>query len=223
MRICQQCGRPGFKPWVGKIPWRRECLPTPVFLLGELHRQRNLAATVHRVTKESDTMKGLTLEWVLNTWYLVNTCTWVESWFNFLLVYACWTWLNHVATCFSCFLFVIAFCFWLCRAVLPPKGFPVGALGFSCPEACGILVPYPGTEPTSPESHPLAPQGSPSGRLQIAASWPRLTQEGLGMNTVVTRPHPLCGDGGTGKEGVVLPVLITSPRGTSTAILKTPR
>ena len=23
-RFCQQCGRPGFDPWVGKIPWRRE-------------------------------------------------------------------------------------------------------------------------------------------------------------------------------------------------------
>ena len=30
-------GQPGFDPWVGKIPWRREWLPTPVFLLGEFH------------------------------------------------------------------------------------------------------------------------------------------------------------------------------------------
>ena len=29
--------RPGFDPWVGKIPWRRERLPTPVFWLGEFH------------------------------------------------------------------------------------------------------------------------------------------------------------------------------------------
>ena len=29
-----QCKRPGFDPWVGKIPWRREWLPTPVFLPG---------------------------------------------------------------------------------------------------------------------------------------------------------------------------------------------
>ena len=28
-------GRPGFDPWVGKIPWRRAWQPTPVFLLGE--------------------------------------------------------------------------------------------------------------------------------------------------------------------------------------------
>ena len=36
-RICLQGGRPGFNPWVGKIPWRRERLPTPVFWPGELH------------------------------------------------------------------------------------------------------------------------------------------------------------------------------------------
>jgi len=29
--------RPGFNPWVGKIPWRREQLPTPVFGPGEFH------------------------------------------------------------------------------------------------------------------------------------------------------------------------------------------
>ena len=29
--------KPGFDPWVGKIPWRRERLPTPVFWPGEFH------------------------------------------------------------------------------------------------------------------------------------------------------------------------------------------
>ena len=29
--------RPGFDPWVGEIPWRRERLPTPVFWPGEFH------------------------------------------------------------------------------------------------------------------------------------------------------------------------------------------
>ena len=36
-RIHLQCGRPGFDPWVGKSPWRRERLPTPVFWRGEFH------------------------------------------------------------------------------------------------------------------------------------------------------------------------------------------
>ena len=31
-RIRLQYGRPEFDPWVGKIPWRRERMPTPVFL-----------------------------------------------------------------------------------------------------------------------------------------------------------------------------------------------
>ena len=40
-------GRPGFNPWVRKIPWGREWQPTPVFLPGESHGQ----ATVHGVAK----------------------------------------------------------------------------------------------------------------------------------------------------------------------------
>ena len=35
--ILLQCGRPGFDPWVGKIPWRRERLPILVFWIGEFH------------------------------------------------------------------------------------------------------------------------------------------------------------------------------------------
>ena len=41
-RICLQCRRPGFDPWVGKIPWRRKWKPTPVFLPGEFHGERSL-------------------------------------------------------------------------------------------------------------------------------------------------------------------------------------
>ena len=38
--------------WVGKIPWRREWLPTLVFLPGEFHVQKGASwATVHGVTK----------------------------------------------------------------------------------------------------------------------------------------------------------------------------
>ena len=38
--------RQGFHPWVGKIHWRREWLPTAVFLSGEFHGQRALWAEV---------------------------------------------------------------------------------------------------------------------------------------------------------------------------------
>uniref|UniRef100_A0AAA9S0E7 Mitochondrial ribosomal protein L32 n=1 Tax=Bos taurus TaxID=9913 RepID=A0AAA9S0E7_BOVIN len=44
-RLCLQCWRPRFDlPWVGKIPWRREWQPTPVFLPGKPHGQRSLAS-----------------------------------------------------------------------------------------------------------------------------------------------------------------------------------
>ena len=31
-----------FDPWAGKMPWRRELLPAPVFLPGETHGQKSL-------------------------------------------------------------------------------------------------------------------------------------------------------------------------------------
>ena len=51
--VCLQCGRPGFDPWVGKIPWRRKWQPTPVFLPGESRGRRSLVGPQGR--KESDT------------------------------------------------------------------------------------------------------------------------------------------------------------------------
>ena len=56
-RICPQCGGPGFNPWIGKIPWRRERLPTPVFWLGEF-----LGLYSSWSHKESDTTERLLLD-----------------------------------------------------------------------------------------------------------------------------------------------------------------
>ena len=60
-RICLRCRRPGFNPWVRKIPWRREWQPTPVFLPGKYHGQRSLVGYSLWGHKESDTTKPLTL------------------------------------------------------------------------------------------------------------------------------------------------------------------
>ena len=60
LRVCLQCGRPGFHPWVRKIPWRREWQPTPVFWPGELHRQRSLAGYSPWDCKESGMTEQLT-------------------------------------------------------------------------------------------------------------------------------------------------------------------
>ena len=57
--ICLQCGRPGFDPWVGKIPWRRKWQPTPVFLPGESHGRRSLVGYSPQGHKQSDTTERL--------------------------------------------------------------------------------------------------------------------------------------------------------------------
>ena len=55
-----QCRRSRFNTWVGKIPWRREWLPTPVFLPGESHGQSSLAGYSPWGHKESDMTEQLT-------------------------------------------------------------------------------------------------------------------------------------------------------------------
>ena len=59
LRICLQCKRLGFYPWIRKIPWRRARQPTPVFLPGESHGQRSLAGYSPWGRKESDTAERL--------------------------------------------------------------------------------------------------------------------------------------------------------------------
>ena len=59
---CLQCGTPGFNPWVGKNPWRREWLPTPVFLPEEFHGQRSLVGYSPWGQKES-----VRHDWMTNT------------------------------------------------------------------------------------------------------------------------------------------------------------
>ena len=51
--------RPGFDPWVGKIPWRRSWQPTKVFLPGESHGQRSLAGYSPPGHKELGATEGL--------------------------------------------------------------------------------------------------------------------------------------------------------------------
>ena len=57
LKICLQCGRPEFDPWVRKILWRKEWLPTPAFWPGEFHEQRSLTGYSPWGRKELDTTK----------------------------------------------------------------------------------------------------------------------------------------------------------------------
>ena len=73
LRIRLQCGRPGFSPWVGQIPWRRERLPTPVFWPGEFHGQRNLAGYSPWGLKELETTERLWLSLCGRTLYFIHS------------------------------------------------------------------------------------------------------------------------------------------------------
>ena len=57
--VCLECRRPGFDPWVGKIPWRRKWQPTPVLFPGKSHGRRSLVGYSPWGRKESDTTERL--------------------------------------------------------------------------------------------------------------------------------------------------------------------
>ena len=53
-------GGPRFNPWVRRIPWRKEWLPTPVFLPGESHGPSSLEGSDPWGRRESDMTERLT-------------------------------------------------------------------------------------------------------------------------------------------------------------------
>ena len=68
-----QWGRPGFDPWVGKIPWRRERLPTPVFWPGESH-----GCIVHGVTKSQTWLSNFDFVCVLSH-LVLSSSLWLQG------------------------------------------------------------------------------------------------------------------------------------------------
>ena len=76
---CRRCWRPGFDPWVRKIPWREEWLPTSVFLSREFHGQ---ATVTHRVSHHwaTNTFTFLQSQWLLVltiSKVLLSICSWL--------------------------------------------------------------------------------------------------------------------------------------------------
>ena len=59
-----RCRRPRFGPWVGKVPWRREWQPTPVFLPGE-----------SPWTEEPSGLRSMGLERIGHDWAHTHTHT----------------------------------------------------------------------------------------------------------------------------------------------------
>ena len=59
-----KCRRPGFCPWVGKIPWRRKWELIPVFLPGEFYEQRSLVGYSPWAFKELDVSNTVFLSYM---------------------------------------------------------------------------------------------------------------------------------------------------------------
>ena len=76
-KVYLQYRRPGFDPWVGKLLWRREWLPTPVFLPGKFHGQNSMAGDSPWHRRELDMTEQLTLHCLINYIQTVRkkTCT----------------------------------------------------------------------------------------------------------------------------------------------------
>ena len=60
-----KCRRPRLDPWVKKIPWKRDWLPTPVVLPGEFHGQRSLVFHSLWSCKESDVAERLIVTYII--------------------------------------------------------------------------------------------------------------------------------------------------------------
>ena len=71
-----------FDSWVRKILWRREWLPTPVFLPGELYGQRSLGSYSPWGHKESDTSEILTPWLSLHAWFEFSHLSLKCEWYN---------------------------------------------------------------------------------------------------------------------------------------------
>ena len=98
--ICLQWGRPGFGPWVGKIPSRRKQLPTPVFWPGEFHGL--YSPWGH---KESDMTERLSLSlWIYHNLFIYFLMDVQLDCFHFFLyAWSCYERISLVSDIYSCF------------------------------------------------------------------------------------------------------------------------
>ena len=125
VRICLQCWRPRFDPWVGKISWRRKWQSIPVFLPAESHGQRSLAGYSPWGHKESNRTEWLHLVWDKRGEYVFHdeslNVTFEKKVFMFLiirwtLVFFSWESVQGPST-FRCRLLKLCGTF-LCRFIL---------------------------------------------------------------------------------------------------------
>ena len=86
---CGRCKRSGFDLWVGKIPWRRKCQPTPVFLPAESLGQRSLAGYSSWLSCKDMSCTG-------HDWVTKQALIFIPSYHFFHL------WVSNVTKCLLC-------------------------------------------------------------------------------------------------------------------------
>ena len=86
-----QCGRPGFDPWVGNTPGRRERLPTSVFCAGELHKLSphccKESDTTERIILACSSLSGVSCDFSFFISGFINMSSLLFSWGVWLKVY----------------------------------------------------------------------------------------------------------------------------------------
>ena len=95
--VCLQCGRPGFDPWVRKIPWRRKWQPSSVLLPGKSHGQKNLVGYNPWCHKESDTS-----EWLHFLSFFLWKCHIWSHWPKCSCTPSTWVWVRLENVVFLC-------------------------------------------------------------------------------------------------------------------------
>ena len=82
--------------WVGKILWRREWLPTPVFWSGEFHGQRSLAGYSPWGCKELDMMTEATFTFLKEESDTPTEGRDMKNWVGEQIQLICWLTSKHV-------------------------------------------------------------------------------------------------------------------------------
>ena len=138
--------RPGFYPWVGEVPWRREWTPAPAFWPGESHGQRSLVG----YSSESDTTNTLTFTLGL------GSC-WDQDSFQTTGSLTSLSPLLHLVVSWSSFFkkgmrMVWFLCPYISKDCLLLLSCTKHNMAFFClpPAACRILAPQPGIKPVPP-------------------------------------------------------------------------